>query len=147
MTSTLNSTSINDVSAKELRRYPLFWSAARYTIREQEGEETYELIETIRKLSIAFERDADPDAGRKLGALLRGLPPIWRWQYCALLLISHILPTLPRTGTISGAVLFAEWSNREPGSLAAVFERLVAAGFGIEAIAEVRREGVRRFGR
>ena len=104
MTSTLNSTSINDVSAKELRRYPLFWSAARYTIREQEGEETYELIETIRKLSIAFERDADPDAGRKLGALLRGLPPIWRWQYCALLLISHILPTLPRAGTISGNV-------------------------------------------
>jgi Phosphoenolpyruvate carboxylase len=76
MTSTLNSTSMNDVSAKEL---PLvddirfFGQLLGDTIREQEGEETYELIETIRKLSIAFERDADPDACRKLGALLRGL--------------------------------------------------------------------------
>ena len=43
------------------------------TIREQEGSETFERIETIRRLSIAYERDADAEAGRALDVLLRGL--------------------------------------------------------------------------
>jgi phosphoenolpyruvate carboxylase len=43
------------------------------TIREQEGEATFERIETIRRLSIAFERDADPEVGRKLDTLLHAL--------------------------------------------------------------------------
>jgi phosphoenolpyruvate carboxylase len=29
-------------------------------IREQEGVEAYELVEQVRKLSVAFRRDADP---------------------------------------------------------------------------------------
>jgi phosphoenolpyruvate carboxylase len=43
------------------------------TIREQEGDEVFERIEKIRRLSVAFERDADVDAGRNLDALLRSL--------------------------------------------------------------------------
>jgi phosphoenolpyruvate carboxylase len=43
------------------------------TIRKQEGEETFERIETIRRLSIAFERDGDPEARRSLDTLLHGL--------------------------------------------------------------------------
>ena len=43
------------------------------TIREQEGDETFERIENIRRLSVAFERDADVAAGRKLDAVLRAL--------------------------------------------------------------------------
>ena len=43
------------------------------TIREQEGEESFERIETIRRLSVAFELGADKEAGRSLDALLRGL--------------------------------------------------------------------------
>ena len=43
------------------------------TIREQEGGEIFERIENIRRLSVAFERDADVEAGRKLDAVLRGL--------------------------------------------------------------------------
>ena len=48
------------------------------TIREQEGAETYERIETIRRLSVAFERHADPEAEQKLDQLLRGLTVIRR---------------------------------------------------------------------
>ena len=34
-------------------------------IREQEGVTAFELIEKIRKLSVAFRRDADQEADRK----------------------------------------------------------------------------------
>lgn len=43
------------------------------TIREQEGDEVFERIEKIRRLSVAFERDADLKAGRELDAILRAL--------------------------------------------------------------------------
>ncbi|ARP98127.1 phosphoenolpyruvate carboxylase [Pseudorhodoplanes sinuspersici] len=43
------------------------------TIREQEGERVFERIENIRRLSVAYERNADVEAGRKLDAVLRAL--------------------------------------------------------------------------
>ncbi len=42
-------------------------------IREQEGVEVYELVERIRKLSVAFRRDADHEADRALKSLLKSL--------------------------------------------------------------------------
>jgi phosphoenolpyruvate carboxylase len=42
-------------------------------IREQEGAEIYELIEKIRKLSVAFRRDSDHEADKSLKKLLKGL--------------------------------------------------------------------------
>jgi len=42
-------------------------------IREQEGKDSYELVEKIRTLSVAFRRDADHSADRALKNLLKGL--------------------------------------------------------------------------
>jgi phosphoenolpyruvate carboxylase len=42
-------------------------------IREQEGVDAYELVEQMRKLSVAFRRDADHEADRALKKLLKGL--------------------------------------------------------------------------
>jgi phosphoenolpyruvate carboxylase len=42
-------------------------------IREQEGIAAYELIEKVRKLSVAFRRDADQEADKALKKLLKGL--------------------------------------------------------------------------
>ena len=42
-------------------------------IREQEGRPAYELVEQVRKLSVAFRRDADQDADKALKKLLKGL--------------------------------------------------------------------------
>ena len=42
-------------------------------IREQEGEEAFELVERIRKLSVAFRRDADHEADQALKSLLKSL--------------------------------------------------------------------------
>ena len=36
------------------------------TIKEQEGENVYELIEKVRRLSVAYRRHDDVDAGRDL---------------------------------------------------------------------------------
>ena len=42
-------------------------------IREQEGGAAFELVEQIRKLSVAFRRDADHEADKSLKKLLKGL--------------------------------------------------------------------------
>ncbi len=42
-------------------------------IREQEGVAAYELVEQVRKLSVAFRRDADHEADKALKKLLKGL--------------------------------------------------------------------------
>lgn len=42
-------------------------------IREQEGIAAYELVEQVRKLSVAFRRDADQEADRALKKLLKSL--------------------------------------------------------------------------
>src|SRR4249919_1146180 len=42
-------------------------------IRDQEGVQAYELVEQIRKLSVAFRRDADPAADKALKQLLKSL--------------------------------------------------------------------------
>jgi phosphoenolpyruvate carboxylase len=76
MTTSLNSTTANDVSAQEMPLIDdirLLGQVLGDTIREQEGEETFALIETIRKLSIAFERHADPKTGQQLDTVLHGL--------------------------------------------------------------------------
>ena len=42
-------------------------------IREQDGASAYELVEQIRKLSVAFRRDADVESDQALKKLLKGL--------------------------------------------------------------------------
>ena len=42
-------------------------------IREQEGEAAFSLVERIRRLSVAFRRDADTNAGKALKRLLASL--------------------------------------------------------------------------
>ncbi|MGA8172381.1 MAG: phosphoenolpyruvate carboxylase, partial [Methylocystis sp.] len=43
------------------------------TVREHEGDQAFERIETIRRLSVAASRDGDMEADRKLDQLLRNL--------------------------------------------------------------------------
>ena len=43
------------------------------SLREHEGRETYELVEGVRRLAVAFRRTQDAAAGRQLDKLLTGL--------------------------------------------------------------------------
>lgn len=45
------------------------------TVREQDGENAFEIVEAIRRLSVAFQRKSDEAAGRNLDTLLSRLSP------------------------------------------------------------------------
>ena len=45
------------------------------TLREQEGEKIFELIEKVRRLSVAYRRHDDVDAGKALDKILKRLSP------------------------------------------------------------------------
>jgi len=45
------------------------------TVREQEGDETFLLIERIRQSSVRFHRAQDPEARENLKNILKGLSP------------------------------------------------------------------------
>ena len=44
------------------------------TVRAQEGEEVFELVEHIRRSGVQFHRDADEGARHELQAIMAGLP-------------------------------------------------------------------------
>lgn len=72
-------------------------------IREQEGVAAYELIEQVRKLSVAFRRDADQEADKALKKLLKSLTGDQTVSVIrAFTYFSH-LPTWPKTATTSVA--------------------------------------------
>jgi phosphoenolpyruvate carboxylase len=107
------------------------------TVRDQEGEAAFELIERIRRSSIAFHRDNDATARAELEALLDRLSAaetmivVRAFSYFSHLAnlaedLHHIRRS--RAHQISGSVA------RE-GSLAHALQRADAAGIGHAAIA------------
>ena len=138
----------NDIAEKEqplIDDIRLLGQLLGDTIRDQEGEATFELIETIRKLSIACERNADPDAPHQLGALLRDLTVDQAMAVLrAFTYFSHLANIAEDRHYIRRRAVHGmqQPETRESGSLAASFEHLAAAGFGPEAIAGVVGRGL-----
>ncbi len=100
------------------------------TVREQEGAEIYELVETIRQTSIRFHRDADKAARQELNTLLDRMPPQVAVQIIrAFSYFSHLANIAEdqhhsrrnRAHAIAG-------SPPRPGTLANVLERAEKAG-------------------
>lgn len=115
------------------------------TIREQEGGETFDRIETIRRLSIALERDADPEAGQALDALIHGLTSrqamavIRAFSYFSHLANiaedrHHIRRRQAREDEDPGRL--------ETGSLASTFKLLASAGVNLETVGEALGRGL-----
>ena len=103
------------------------------TVREQEGETVFARIETIRRLSVAGQRKADPAAGRELDALLESLTP------------SETVSVIRAFAYFSHLANIAEdrhflrrraGSAQAPGTLAHAFERLAADGVTAEDVSE-----------
>lgn len=110
------------------------------TIREQEGEETFERIETIRRLSVSFERNADEEAGRKLDELLNGLTSEQAVSVeRAFSYFSHLTNIAEDRHYIRRRAAHDEEneSQHQPGSLSLTFELLAKAGIPLEAAAQV----------
>ena len=109
------------------------------TVREQEGEEIYERIERIRRLSIAGKGRADSEAGRELDALLQSLSPAETASVIrAFAYFSHLANIAEDRHFLRRRA--AHEPQTQPGGLAYSFERLRAAGVAPERIQETLAE-------
>ncbi|MFO1287072.1 MAG: phosphoenolpyruvate carboxylase [Rubrivivax sp.] len=105
-------------------------------IREQEGDAAFELIERIRRLSVAFRLKADASAGRMLDRLLKNLGTeetitvIRAFSY-----FSHLANLAEDRHHLRRRAVHEREGHLQEGSLALAFERLRAAGVDERALA------------
>jgi phosphoenolpyruvate carboxylase len=108
------------------------------TIKEQEGAETFELIDTIRSLSIAFEHEADESAARKLDKLLSRIGPVQAVAVArAFSYFSHLTNIAEDRHRIRcSALLYHGPAPLQEGSLDLTFKLLAEAGVTPEMTCE-----------
>ncbi len=104
-------------------------------IREQEGVDAFELIERIRKLSVAFRRDADHAADRALKSLLKSLPSDRAVSVIrAFTFFSHLANLAEDQHHIRRRLAHKRAGDVQPGGIDAALARLRRAGIGAEAV-------------
>ncbi|MBP7370844.1 MAG: phosphoenolpyruvate carboxylase, partial [Arenimonas sp.] len=102
------------------------------TIRQQEGQEVYELIEQIRQRSIRYRRDGDVQAKQELSDLLNGLSPEnTRHVVRAFSYFSHLSNIAEDQHHIRRSRSYAQaGSLTHEGSLSFALSKARQAGFG-----------------
>ncbi len=107
-------------------------------IREQEGVAAFELIERVRKLSVAYRLKADASAGRVLDRLLKNLSAdqtvsvIRAFSY-----FSHLANIAEDRHHVRRRAVHEREGHQQEGSLALTFERLHRADHRSADIAQV----------
>lgn len=130
------------------------------TIREQEGEHVYELVERIRQHSIAFHRHGETEAARHaLEALMNSLSPVETTQIVrAFSYFSHLANiaedlhhirrtrahamagSQPRRGTIASSLMQARASGIKPAAIKDFFDHALISPVLTAHPTEVRRK-------
>src|SRR5512144_830730 len=106
-------------------------------IREQEGVDTYELVERIRKLSVAFRRDADHEADRALKSLLKSLSGEQAVSVIrAFTYFSHLANLAEDRHHIRRRAFHERAGDTHEGSIEAALARLRWAGIAPRIIAQ-----------
>ncbi|VTU27491.1 Phosphoenolpyruvate carboxylase [Variovorax sp. SRS16] len=106
-------------------------------IREQEGEDTYALVEKIRTLSVAFRRDADHAADRALKTLLKGLSAAETVRVIrAFTYFSHLANLAEDRHQIRRRTEAERGGESAEGSLQTALARIRKAGITQEAVVE-----------
>ena len=106
-------------------------------IREQEGPQVFELVEKIRKLSVAFRRDADHEADRALKSLLKSLPSEDAVRVIrAFTYFSHLANLAEDRHHIRRRVIHERAGDTHEGSIEVALARLRWAGISPRAIAQ-----------
>src|SRR5574339_615889 len=114
------------------------------TLREQEGEDTFQLIEQIRQTAIRFRRDADDQAPGELESLLDLLSPtatvavIRAFTYFSQL--ANIAEDLHHNRRRRAHQLAG--SAPQDGSIALAIERAGGAGLGAKPLVEFFRDAL-----
>ena len=105
-------------------------------IREQEGAESFELIERIRKLSVAFRRDADADADRQMKKLLKRLSSKQAVSVIrAFTYFSHLANLAEDRHHLRRREVHERAGHAQEGSVEVCLARCKKAGITTEAIA------------
>ncbi len=105
-------------------------------IREQEGAAAFELIEQIRKLSVAFRRDADVDANKALKKLLKGLSGDSAVSVTrAFTYFSHLANLAEDRHHIRRRIIHERAGDTQEGSIEVALARLHGAGITPKTIA------------
>jgi len=111
-------------------------------IREQEGREAYELVERIRKLSVAFRLKRDAQAGKSFDKLLKSLSGeqtvsvIRAFSY-----FSHLANIAEDRHHVRRREIHDRAGSLQAGSLAFCLERLHEAGVRPNEIAKTLQHG------
>jgi phosphoenolpyruvate carboxylase len=106
-------------------------------IREQDGAPAYELVEQIRKLSVAFRRDADEAAQEGLKKLLKSLSNEQTVSVIrAFTYFSHLANLAEDRHHIRRRTVHEQRGDVQDGSLDAAFARLRASGHTTKGIAK-----------
>jgi len=106
-------------------------------IREQEGVEAYELVERIRKLSVAFRRDADHEADRALKSLLQSLSGDQTVSVIrAFTYFSHLANLAEDRHHIRRREVHERAGDTQEGSIEVALARLRWAGIGARTVAQ-----------
>ncbi|MDC8784373.1 phosphoenolpyruvate carboxylase [Roseateles koreensis] len=111
-------------------------------IREQEGREAYELVEKVRKLSVAFRLKRDAQAGKSFDKLLKSLSGeqtvsvIRAFSY-----FSHLANIAEDRHHVRRREVHERAGSMQAGSLAFALERLHEAGVRPAEIAQTLENG------
>jgi phosphoenolpyruvate carboxylase len=105
-------------------------------IREQDGVAAYELIEQVRKLSVAFRRDADQEADKALKKLLKGLSADQTVSVIrAFTYFSHLANLAEDRHHIRRRAVHERAGDTQEGSIEVALARLRWAGIAPKTIA------------
>jgi len=106
-------------------------------IREQEGKEAYELVEQVRKLSVAFRRDSDASADKTLKKLLASLSAEATVSVIrAFTYFSHLANLAEDRHHIRRRAIHERAGDTQEGSLHMALSRLKAAGIAPKSIVQ-----------
>ncbi|CAN7280416.1 phosphoenolpyruvate carboxylase [Variovorax sp. LjRoot84] len=106
-------------------------------IREQEGEDSYALVEKIRTLSVSFRRDADHAADRALKNLLKGLSAAETVRVIrAFTYFSHLANLAEDRHQIRRRTEAERAGENAEGSLEVALARIRKAGIAPKAVVE-----------
>ncbi len=106
-------------------------------IREQEGRDAYELVEQVRKLSVAFRRDADASADKALKKLLASLSGEATVRVIrAFTYFSHLANLAEDRHHIRRRTIHERAGHTQEGSLHMALSRLKSAGIAPKSIVQ-----------
>ncbi len=107
-------------------------------IRVQEGPEAYDLVEQIRKLSVAFRRDADHEADKALKKLLKSLPGDRAVSVIrAFTYFSHLANLAEDRHHIRRRAIHERAGHTQEGSIDVALQRLRWAGITPRSISDM----------